>query len=322
MIEREAGVEQPASLPKVAAPPAASRARRQSWLELAATICRGALLGTVAVAIGWLLTEAAGTAHASSLLGVAVYVAMLGAVYGLISSAWSDLADRLWSRGVQRAAIGAWVGLLVGLFAGGLAFALYDNLQSVTADPSGMRFYLLRVLAWAVFGAGIGAAPGIAERAPRKVGNGVLGGVIGGALGGAILHWASFHVAAEGDARLLGLIAIGLGIGTATAVVELVRRQAWLRVVAGGMTGKEFVIYHEQTELGSSPKAQITLIKDAAAAPLHARIVDERGRRTIHALQGAVLVNGQSVGERRLHDGDLVQIGSTTLAYAEVEIDG
>lgn len=322
MSEREAGVERLASLPKVSTLPVAAGTSRRLSLDLVAALCRGALLGGAAIALGWLLTEATGTAESSTLLGVAVYVAMLGTLYGLVTSAWSDFADRLWSRGVERAAIGAWVGLLVGAIAGGLAFVLYDNLQGVTADPSGLRFYLLRVLAWAVFGAGIGAAPGIAERAPRKIGNGVLGGVIGGALGGAILHWASFQVAAESEARLLGLVAIGVGIGAATAIVELVRRQAWLRVIAGGMAGKEFILYHEQTDIGSSPKAQITLIKDQLAAPMHARIVDGDGGRTIYAVEAPVEVNGQPVTARRLRGGDFVQIGSTTLEYAEVEVEG
>lgn len=310
-----------ANLPRVTTRPAAPGASGRSAIDFVAALCRGALLGGAAITLGWMLTEASGTARSSTLFGVAVYVAMLGAVYGLATSSWSDLLDRLWTRALVRAAVGTWVGLLGGAVSGTLAFLLYDNLQGVTADPSGARFYLLRMLAWAIFGAGIGAAPGVAERAPRKIGNGVLGGVIGGALGGAVQHWASFNVASESDARLLGLVAIGLGIGAATAVVELARRQAWLRVVAGGMAGKEFILYHRATDIGSSPKAQITLIKDSHAAPIHARIVDGDRVRSIYAVEAGITVNGQPVDSRRLHDGDLVQIGSTTLQYAEVEVD-
>jgi hypothetical protein len=162
----------------------------------AAAVCRGALLGGAAIVLGWALTEGSGVAGNTTMLGVAVYVATLGAVYGLVTSAWSDTVERLWSRALERAATGAWVGLVAGAAAGAAAFVLYDNLQSTTDDPSGAKFYLLRILAWAVFGAGIGAAPGIAERAGRKVANGALGGTIGGAAGGAIFHWASFEVAA------------------------------------------------------------------------------------------------------------------------------
>jgi len=319
--EQRAGADRLASLPKVSSLPAASGTSRRQAVEVLTALCRGALLGGVAIALGWLLTEVSGTARSTSLFGVVVYVAMLGAVFGLVTSAWSDLADRLWSRALERASIGTWVGLIAGALAGTIAFLLYDNLQAETADPSGLRFYLLRVLAWAVFGAGIGAAPGIAERAPSKVANGILGGVIGGALGGAVLHWASFEVAAERDARLLGLVTIGVAIGAAAAVVELARRQAWLRIVAGGLAGKEFVLYHERTDIGSSPKAQITLIKDPSAAPLHACIIDAEDARTIYAVEAGIFINGQLVGEGRLRDGDLIQVGATTLEYAEVEVD-
>jgi hypothetical protein len=318
----DADLDRLASLPRVTSLPSAPGASSRSPMDFVAALCRGALLGGAAILIGWFLTEQTGPARASTLFGVATYVAMLGAVYGLVSTAWTDAVDRLWSRAIERAAVGAWVGLIAGALSGSAAFLLYSWLQEDTADPSGLRFYLLRMLAWAIFGAGIGAAPGLAERAPRKIGNGILGGVIGGAIGGAVQHWASFQVADGGDARLLGLVAIGVGIGSATAVVELVRRQAWLRVVAGGMAGKEFILYHRETDIGSSPKAQITLVKDQYAAPIHARIIDESRVRTIHAVEAEITVNGHLTPERRLRDGDLVQIGSTTLEYAEVDVDG
>jgi hypothetical protein len=321
-MTEEVSTDRLASLPRVTALPSAPGASSRSAMDFAAALCRGALLGGIAITLGWALTETIGSARSSTLFGVATYVATLGAVYGLITTAWSDLLDRLWGRALERGAVGTWVGLLAGAVSGSAAFLLYSWLQEDTADPSGLRFYLLRMLAWAIFGAGIGAAPGLAERAPRKVVNGVLGGVIGGAIGGAVQHWASFEVASGSDARLLGLVAIGVGIGAATAVVELARRQAWLRVIAGGMAGKEFILYHRETDIGSSPKAQITLVKDQYAAPLHARIVDANRVRTVHAVEAEITVNGQVTDERRLRDGDLLQIGSTTLEYAEVDVDG
>jgi hypothetical protein len=315
----EAPDDRLANLPKVTALPAAKAGRRSASTLLAALVS-GATVGGVAIVLGWAITEQTDVVSATSLLGVAVYVGMLGAVFGAVASAWSDITSGVWTRAVERAAIGAWVGMAAGAVAGVVAHQLYDGLQEVTADPSGLRFYLLRVLAWAVFGAGIGAAPGIADRSPRRIANGVLGGVLGGALGGAILHWASFQVADERDARLLGLAAIGVGVGAATALVELARRQAWLRIVAGGMAGKEFVLYHPETYIGSSPMAQITLIKDPEAEPMHACIADASGVRTISSIEGTVTVNGSRVMSRQLHSGDVVQIGGTTLEFAEVEV--
>jgi hypothetical protein len=305
----------PRPLAKVAPQPVV--AARRSKGDFLRGVAGGALLGEVAITLGWVITEAAGTAHATTIFGVAVYVATLGAVLGLINAAWGDLSSRVYSRAIVRAAAGAWIGLIGGAAAGSIAFLLYDNFQSSNADPSGWHFYLLRVLAWAIFGAGIGAAPGIAERASPKIRNGVLGGIIGGALGGLALHWASFEVASERDARLLGLTAIGIGIGACTAGVEVVRRKAWLRVIAGGMTGKEHVIHHQETYIGNSTRAHFMLIKDPEVAPVHAVIRDDRGARTLHALGGRIQINGSEVARQRLCSGDRIQIGGTTLSYEE-----
>lgn len=308
-------------LPRVTTLHTASGRRKPTADEYVAALCRGALLGAFAIVLGWVATEQSGAARSTTLFGIAVYVGMLGAIYGLITTAWGDFVDRLWSRAFERAAIGAWVGLAGGMISGAIAFELYSNLQHTTADPSGTRFYVLRALAWAIFGAGIGVAPGLAERASRKVTNGIIGGAIGGALGGAVQHWSSFEVAAASEARLLGLVAIGVCIGAATAVVELVRRKVWLHVVGGGMTGKQFILYHRESDIGSSAKAQITLVKDPLIAPRHARITDSDRMRTINALDGVIAVNGRTVRERSLRDGDLIQVGSTTLRYAEDEPD-
>lgn len=307
----------PRALPRVTGAPKSSRLRLGGAAAVARSSLAGALLGYVAIVGGWAVTEAAGIADGRSLGPIAVYTAVLGAIYGLVVSSWADVAARIWDRAVVRAATGAAVGGLTGAMAGALSQVLFDALQKAN-DPGALRFYLLRALTWAVFGAGIGISGGIAERSMRKAVNGLFGGLLGGAVGGAIFHWVSQHVEAASQARLLSLAAIGLTIGGAIGVVEIARRQAWLRVLAGGMSGKEFILYHATTHIGSSPKCQITLIKDQSAQPFHVRIDGQGGRRVLTATDGApTTVNGDSVHTRALRSGDRIQVGATTLEYLE-----
>lgn len=316
MTEPAIGAER-TTYPPVSSMYSTPSAAGRSAGDYVSAICQGALIGGCAIAAAWAITEKSGAARASTLFGIATYVAIVGAVYAAVVCSWSDFLDRLWSRALERAAIGAWVGLAAGAISGTLAWLLYDSLQQITTDPSGGRSYLLRMLAWAVFGAGIGMAPGLAQRAPRKIQNGVIGGVIGGALGGAVQHWASFEVAAESDARLLGLVAIGVSVGAAVGLVEIARREAWVRVITGRMKGKQFILYHRETYIGSSPKAQITLIKDRDARPLHAKIVDTDRVRTVVAVDGDIAVNGRITASRRLRTGYRITLGATTLEYSE-----
>lgn len=291
--------------------------RRSNLIAVLGSAVTGATVGYIAIAIGWAITEALDVSDGRSLGPIALYFAILGAVYGMIVSAWSDVASRIFDRALIRAAMGAFVGATTGALAGAVSQVLFEALQQ-SDDPGALRFYLLRALAWAVFGMGIGIAGGIAERSMRKSVNGLLGGLIGGAIGGVLFQWLSLNVDSAGQARLVSLAAVGISIGAAIGIVEVARRQAWLRVVAGGMAGKEFILYHATTNIGSSPKCEITLIKDPGAAPFHARIDDQSGRRVLTPYDGAaVSVNGGTIRTRNLRSGDQIVVGATTLEYQE-----
>lgn len=277
----------------------------------------GALLGYVAIVLAWAITEVAGVADSRELGPVALYFAILGTVYCMIVTSWSDLRDGILGRALVRAAIGAFLGAIIGALAGALSQVLFSQLQEAQ-EPGAARFYLLRALSWAAFGIGIGLAGGIAEQSSRKAVNGLIGGLIGGALGGLLFHFVSLRVDSESEARLLGLAMIGMCTGASIGLVEGARRQAWLRVIAGGLAGKQFILQHAVTSIGAAPKAQITLIKDPAVQPFHAQIALDGARRLLTPVDHApVMVNGAAVRSRALRSGDQIQIGGTTLLYQE-----
>jgi hypothetical protein len=282
------------------------------------------------VLLGWAVDELLGvadivaTSKPGSDAATGLWTALIALVFGGALIAFDRAAAGAWEAALRRAAAAALPLLAIGFAAGFVANAIYlEIVASVVRDLSfaldDARLYLARALGWAVFGAGVGAAIGLADRAPARAVNGALGGAVGGALGGVAFQYASLHVADDAAlARLLGLAAIGALIAFATRAVETVRREAWLQIVAGGMRGKEFILYHDVTRIGSSPEAEVFLLKDPDVLPEHARIVAEGGRRLLTAAPGAtVLVNGARTLRHALRSGDSLQFGATVAAYSE-----
>jgi hypothetical protein len=295
---------------------------------------QGLLAGLAAIALGWLVTEILNVADWTAEtefrihLNGAAFVAMLGAIFAVVFNGWNEITTRQWDGLADIAKRSAPWGAVVGGVAGFLASLAYvEMFQRVLENMSFEDFesidtnadlYLVRAFGWAVFGAGVGAATAAVVRSSRKLQNGLLGGAIGGAVGGLFFHWLAWQIEDSTVARLLGLAAIGAGIGLAIAVVETARRQAWLHIVGGGMAGKEFILYEEQSSVGASPKCSVTLIKDPAIQPFHFVISQSGAARVVTAYEGAqVLVNAQPVTQHRLRDGDVIQAGQTSVRYAE-----
>lgn len=287
----------------------------------------GAALATLA---GWALSELVGQGDSGSLIvQSAMWVGAFGLLFGGIYSAWDDIAGGVWSRVPASGGIGLGIGLVGGLISGGIAQALYSEIvESILANVnsyddladaySSVQFYFARGVAWGLFGLGVGAAAAAAKRSMRKLVNGLIGGAVGGTLGGLFFHWIGQQIESGALGRLLGMAFVGLAIGVAIGLVELARRQAWVRIVSGGMTGKEFIIYHQSTNVGASPKCEITLIKDPAIGAFHFRIDEQANRRSLQAFEGcAVAVNGVPVSQHWLRNGDVIQAGVTAIQYSD-----
>ena len=88
---------------------------------------------------------------------------------------------------------------------------------------------------------------------------------------------------------------------------------------AGPLAGKEFVLFKSPTVLGSSPKCEIYLFKDADVDPRHAQIRRTGSRHEIVDLgsRTGTLVNGRRVQRAVLQDGDQLVVGQTVLEYSE-----
>jgi len=244
-------------------------------------------------------------------------VAMFGVGLGAVLMAWEGLTIGASNKALRDGALGALIGGVAGAIGGAIAEALFDAVLGDGGTDAEDRLQVARVVAWAAFGGIIGLGLGI-KGGSRKVVNGVLGGLCGGAVGGV-----AFAVLSGPDSgfttRALGFAATGIGIGLGIGIVERLRREAWLVISTGPMAGKEFILYRPVTTIGSSPKSDITLPKDAAVGPVHLALRRGDGH-TITATSPsgyAVVVNGRSVGSIRLRHGDVVMVGATGLSFQE-----
>jgi hypothetical protein len=249
------------------------------------------------------------------------------------------ISSRNWTRTVERVLLG---GLLTVVFAflaylpAGI-FLLFGQLavQSVGSDANmtgkeipGVAFLLFTAArggAWAAIGAGLGLGMNLVRSTRTQLRNSVVGGVLGGALGGVIfgalervLGSSSFFADAA-PSRLFGLLAVGVSVGVFVALVERYAREAWLRVRTGPLAGKAFVLYRSPTRVGSDPRMDVYLFKDAAIDPTHALIHQTGNRFEIESVakRGETVVSGEIVRRRRLQPGDTIRLGDTVLEFEE-----
>ncbi len=245
------------------------------------------------------------------------------------------VASRNWSRAVPRMLLGALLAAVfsvLGLIPGGLIFVMVQEWlgNALALGVEGLDtvdFMVLsasRSMAWAMVGAGLGLGMNLVRSTRVQLRNAVIGGALGGAFGGVYFDaidrfFVHSNYADASMSRLVGLLAVGLGVGLFMALVDRFARTAWLRVRTGPLAGKAFVLYRTPTTIGSSPDAHIYLFKDAEIDALHAQIhrigssheVEDMGSRH------GTTVADRSVRRRRLVSGDQIVVGNTILEFEE-----
>lgn len=259
---------------------------------------------------------------------------LAGAMIGLFIGATDGLLSRAWGRAASSAFTGLVVGLLAGFLAlipAGMIYNLGAGLARSSANPgsyqlSGFPLFIHvmgRGLAWAVVGLAAGLGQGVAMRSMRLLVNGIIGGTVGALLGGVLfdpiyLLFTHFNPAAGGGpSRLVGLALVGAGTGVMIGMVEFLARESWVRILTGPIAGKEFILYHNPTWLGSSPKCEIYLFKDPQVGPRHASI--QRAGEHYELVDGGspsgTTVDGQKGNRIRLRDKSRITLGKTIMEF-------
>ena len=277
------------------------------------------------------LREQARSHQTASLLMFAVVAALIGLGIG----ATDGIVCRIPSRAIVGGLVGALVGFVGGLVSGVVAEIIYAPLTtaataqmaSASATSRSVGFLLqmiARMFAWTFAGAAMGLGQGIALRSSRLLSYGFLGGVIGGMLGGLLFDpldmvvLGADRVGAEW-ARLIGFAVIGAAVGAMIGIVELLTRDAWLRMIEGPLAGKEFLMFRDVMNIGASPKSEIYLFNDDKVAQTHAtiRMVGDECEITARDRVHPLLVNGQNVRTSRLRHGDRIHIGDTSFLFEQ-----
>lgn len=290
-----------------------------------------ALAGAIGGFLAWLVVEPAaraGELHREASRGVigmlaemGLFGAALGGLIALALGAVESVVTGAW----RKALAGGLLGLVVGGVGGSVGAILAQVMYSLAGGGQPgtplVQQILVRALGWAVIGALIGLAPGLQMMAARKVTNGLLGGALGGFVGGLLfdpiaLMFGFVGIIGGTLSRLVGIVVTGLCTGLGIGMVEELRKEAWVVVVAGPLAGKQFILYRQQTWVGSDPGMDIPLLKDPSIAPKQCVFeATGRGHSVMDAGEGTTLVNGRPITLVNLSSGDLIQMGQTALEY-------
>jgi hypothetical protein len=268
------------------------------------------------------------------LFGFLLFPVVAGFV-GLLIGAVEGIICRTFARAAWCGGIGLMTGLIAGAISvilAGMAYSLIGMLGSGMAVNASAGAFTLQMfrrgLAWTLAGMGMGLGQGFALKSGKLKLNGFIGGMVGGLIGGLLFDPITLLLSnpelmqGAGLSRGVGIMIVGGAVGLMIGLTDLLTRDAWLKVVTGPLRGKEFSFSRTPIRLGSSPKNDIYLFKDATIEPFHAVINKLRDTYEIadESSTGGVFINGQRMARsHRLNDGDLIQIGESQFKYSTRE---
>lgn len=282
------------------------------------------LFGLVFGVAAWLISEVLFSLEAS---GAGMCWAVCICLFvGFGISVAESVVSRNWDQAIRQGSLAACLcvfGGTIGMFTAGIFFAI-AILIGGGEDINLFLLMLARGFGWAIFGLFVAIAPGISMMSGKKLLLGLLGGAIGGLIGGMLFDpIAGIGGEEQGDtfvilSRFVGICCFSVLTGVAMGILEDAAKQGWLKVAAGVIAGKQFILYKNPTFIGSSPKCEIYLFKDPTVMPQHAAVTEIRGNYTLEPLgpECPVMVNGQPLQRpQKLDNGDRIIIGATQFVF-------
>lgn len=280
------------------------------------------LAGLVGSLVGWgicepFFNEAAGRRSWFSFFTLPVIVMLTCLGLGVAESIVERSGKKALIRGLLALALGAVFGIIFYIGAEFIFAILRQIIFSLGVQTNkNPAFWLVRGIAWAVFGVAGGIVYGLVDRSGAKTKYGILGGLIGAGVGGTVFDPISFLTRTGSLSRAVGFGLLGLATGVAIGIVESALKDRWLYVASGPLAGKQFILYKPFTTIGSSQSCDIYLFKDTSILPQHGAI-EMRGAQTFIRSDGPVFVSGAPARNRALQSGDLIQIGRYAFHFRE-----
>jgi hypothetical protein len=287
----------------------------QGWFYLGVAGMLGALAG-------WGICEPffgehSGRASWLVLITLPVIVMLTCLGLGIAESIVERSGKKALIRGLTALGLGAVFGVIFDIGAemvyGVLKAIIFSLGVQTNRSPA---FWLVRGIAWAVFGVAGGIVYGLTDRSGRKTKYGIIGGLIGAGLGGTLFDPISFATQTGTVSRGVGFALLGLATGVAIGIVESALKDRWLYVASGPLAGKQFILYKPITTIGSSQSSDIYLFKDTSILPQHG-VIELRGAQTFIRSDAPIFVSGAPARYRALQSGDLIQIGRYAFHFRE-----
>jgi hypothetical protein len=250
-----------------------------------------------------------------------IYFAITGGVLGSVLGSIEGIMIKVPEKIKRESIFCLIVGCIGGILGGALAQLIYGY-YIINYSLSNISLILLRGVGWSIVGLSIGISQGMLAPSSKKMRNVVIGGALGGLIGGFLFQIIKDNVQSVILSRLLSLIIVSSAIGFFISLAEEIAKEAWLKVIKGALSGKEFIIYERETIIGSSPTCNIVLFKDSSVSPQHSIIKNENNRYIIsdmHSKNGTY-VNDERISDKVLQDGDIITIGNTIFRFNEKEI--
>ena len=286
----------------------------QGWFYLG-------LAGTLGALAGWGIAEPGFVdgpgPHWGNLVMLPLIITLMCIGFGVSES----IVERSVRKALLRGALALPLGILLGFIFDMMANTLFAVLMRIAYEAGAQSYknpalWIVRGIAWMVFGAAGGVVYGIVGQSSKKGTYGVLGGALGAGLGGVVFDPISMATHVGSVSRAVGFALVGMAAGIGMGLVESAMKDRWLYVVAGPLAGKQFILYKSETSIGSRQESDIYLFKDPNILPRHAVISISGARVALHAT-GLMLWGGQPVHDRVLQDGDLLQLGRYAFRYKE-----
>ncbi|NLN75496.1 MAG: FHA domain-containing protein [Armatimonadetes bacterium] len=289
------------------------------------SIMQGAIAGLIGGFLAWAVTEPlfGDNVASSNFVSIIVKMGFFGGLIGGLIGGCLGAADGVVSGVAEKAFKAGAIGLGIGMgggFLGGVFGQIVYGALLQSGEPGLGTYMVARTIGWSVVGVFVGLGQGVGRGSGKRVTNGLLGGLAGGFIAGILFDPISVLFATGLLSRLFGITILGAAAGLAVGLVEEMRKQAWLSIVKGPLAGKQFILYEQRTRIGSSPKCEISLVKDPQVMPEHIAIDNHGSSFSLSALMGQALVDGRPVHQTRLQAGNMITLGSTSLLFEEKAI--
>jgi len=286
----------------------------QGWFYLGVAGLVGALAGWAIVEPGFVDGKGG---HWGNFLMLPAIITLMCFGFAMAESAVERSAQKALLRGVLSLPLG----LILGFFFDLMANVIYNIGMGLCYQAGAQSYHnpavwIARGIAWMVFGAAGGLVYGIIGQSAKKGYYGVLGGVLGAGLGGTLFDPIAMLTKGGAPSRAIGFALVGVATGVGMGLVESALKDRWFYVVAGPLAGKQFILYKSATTIGSRQQSDIYLFKDPAILPEHA-VIQITGARVQLRANGPVHWAGQTITNRVLQDGDLLQVGRYSFRYKE-----